>query len=51
MKLLDWIRGPEETQRAHQSKDDLERVLAVMERITDAAEAVDTKKLRRGEQR
>ncbi len=47
MKLLDWIRGPEETRRAHQSKDDLDRVLATMQRIADAAEAVDAEKLRR----
>jgi len=47
MKLLDWIRGPEQTQRAHQSKDDLDRVLATMQRITDETQAIDLEKLRR----
>lgn len=51
MKLLDWIRGPEEARRARQSKDDLDRVAALMQRITDAAERIDPEELRRREQR
>lgn len=47
MSLLDWIRGPVEAQRSKQSKDDLARVLAVMEQITDATNEIDPEEMRR----
>jgi len=50
VKLLDWLRGPEESRRSHQSKDDLDRVLAVMQQIADETKAIDVEKLRRRKQ-
>ncbi len=41
MRLLDWLRGTEETHRSAKSLDDLDRVLATMDRIVKETERID----------
>lgn len=42
MRLLDRIRGSEETERARVAKNDLERVLDLLDDITEATDQIAT---------